>query len=340
MSAYNENGKEVVMDKKPYKYDVPVLMIFFCRDKMFQQVFEAVKNARPSKLYLYQDGARPNNDSDVAGINKCREIADGIDWDCEVYTMYQEKNFGCDPSEFIAQRWFFSNVEYGIVLEDDDVPSESFFPYCLELLKKYKDDERINIICGMNNEEVSPNVDSSYFFSKTGSIWGWASWKRVVSKWDEHYNWLNNKNDLNNMRKQFINDYSYNSFMKTVERHKASNRAHYESIGGADTYLYNRLNIVPKYNMITNIGLGEIATHAASDIRIYPKKVQKLFFMKRYEIEFPLKHPQYVMEDEWFAQRMESNRKKEIANRVEHILRVVRYYGFKPFAKKIKSILK
>lgn len=328
------------MLKKPYKYDVPVLLIFFCRDAQFKQVFEAVKNARPSKLYLYQDGARPGNKNDEHGIQKCREIAEDIDWDCEVHKLYQDKNYGCDPSEFIAQRWYFTNVDYGIVLEDDDVPSESFFPYCKELLEKYKDDERINIICGMNNEEISPNVDSSYFFSKKGSIWGWASWKRVVLNWDENYKWLESKNDIDNIRKQFRSNYEFDGFIETVKRHKASKRAHYESIGGADTYLYSRLNIVPKYNMITNIGLAEEATHAASDIRLYPKKVQKLFFMKRYEIEFPLKHPRYVMEDDWFAQKMESNRKKDFMNRVEHRIRVIRYYGLKPvlrkFAKKKK----
>lgn len=319
------------MEKEPYKYDVPVLMIFFCRDKMFGQVFEAVKQARPSKLYLYQDGARNGNKNDEIGIMKCRAIAENIDWDCEVHTKYQEKNYGCDPSEFIAQQWFFSNEEYGIVLEDDDVPSESFFPFCKELLEKYKEDERINIICGMNNEEISPNIDSSYFFSKKGSIWGWASWRRVVLNWDENYQWLNSKNDVDNLRKQFRNDYEFDEFIKTVMRHKASKRAHYESIGGVDTYLYSRLNIVPKYNMITNVGLGEVATHASSDIRLYPKKVQKLFFMKRYEIEFPLRHPKYVMEDEWFAKQMDFTKFRNITSKIEYKLRKLRYQGVKSF---------
>ncbi len=327
------------MEKKKYKIDVPVLLIFFCRDDVFKQVFNAVKEARPSKLYLYQDGARENNKNDAIGIQKCRDIASNIDWECDVHTMFQEKNYGCDPSEFIAQQWFFSNEEYGIVLEDDDVPSQSFFPYCLELLEKYKNDERINMICGMNNEEVSSNIDASYLFTKKGSIWGWASWRRVVLKWDENYSWMNCENDLNNLKKQFRNKFEFDGFIKTVEKHKESQRAHYESIGGVDTYLYNRLNIVPKYNMITNIGLTENATHASSDINLYPKKIQKLFFMKRYEIEFPLKHPQYVMEDEWFAKKMEKSSIDNWKLRIEHGVRVIRYHGFKEYLKYVKSKL-
>ena len=45
----------------------------------------------------------------------------------------------------------FEKEDRGIVLEDDDVVSDSFFYFCEELLEKYKDDERINMICGMNH---------------------------------------------------------------------------------------------------------------------------------------------------------------------------------------------
>ena len=41
------------------KTDVPVLLIFFNRPETFEKVFEQVKLARQSKLFLYQDGA-PN----------------------------------------------------------------------------------------------------------------------------------------------------------------------------------------------------------------------------------------------------------------------------------------
>ena len=162
---------------------------FFSRPNCFAKVFEQVKMARPSKLFLYQDGPRENNHNDVKGIAECRKIAEAIDWECEVQTFYQEKNVGCDPSEFLAQKWAFSHVDKCIILEDDDVPSQSFFPYCKELLDKYENDDRINMICGMNNLET---VDSpySYLFSTTGSIWGWATWKRIVDSWEGDYAFL------------------------------------------------------------------------------------------------------------------------------------------------------
>ena len=162
------------ISKYDYNVDIPVLLIFFCRDEQLKQVFDEVKKARPSKLYLYQDGARKDKPSDIVGIEKCRNIVsdENIDWNCEVHRFYQEKNIGCDPSEFIAQKWMFETEEMGIILEDDDVPSQSFFRFCKELLVKYQDNPQINMICGMNNNDVSKNINASYLFTKKGSIWG------------------------------------------------------------------------------------------------------------------------------------------------------------------------
>ena len=88
------------MNMKSALVDVPVLILFFNRPQQLSQVFEQVKKARPSRLFLYQDGAR--NERDLPGIKACREIVSQIDWECEVERLYQEKNFGCDPSEYIS----------------------------------------------------------------------------------------------------------------------------------------------------------------------------------------------------------------------------------------------
>ena len=86
--------------KYPAKTDIAVLLLFFTRSDTFAQVFEAVRQARPSKLFLYQDG--PRGEQDMAGIMACREIVSDahIDWECEVHRQYLEHNQGCDPSGF------------------------------------------------------------------------------------------------------------------------------------------------------------------------------------------------------------------------------------------------
>ena len=160
---------------KPALVDVSVLILFFNRPKLLAQVFEQVKKARPARLFLYQDG--PRGERDMPGIEACRKVVADIDWECEVHHNYQEKNYGCDPSEYMAQKWAFSLSNKCIVLEDDDVPAVSFFGFCKELLDKYEHDTRISMIAGFNNEEITPDITSDYFFATTFSIWGWASWQ-------------------------------------------------------------------------------------------------------------------------------------------------------------------
>ena len=179
--------------KQPAKIDVAVLMLFFNRPDNFLKVFDEVKKARPAKLFLYQDGAR--GERDVPGIEACRQIAsdENIDWECEVHRSYQTKNQGCDPSEYLSQKWAFSMVDKCIVLEDDDVPSQSFFPFCKEMLDRYEHDERIAMIAGFNEDEITPDCEDSYFFTSIFAIWGWASWRRVVDKWEGDYGFLRDK---------------------------------------------------------------------------------------------------------------------------------------------------
>jgi hypothetical protein len=279
----------------PYSIDVPVLLIFFCREEQFSKVFEQVKIASPSKLFLYQDGPREGT-NDMDGIKKCRRIAEDIDWNCEVYKFYQEKNVGCDPSEFIAQKWAFSIVDRCIVLEDDDVPSQSFFPFCKELLERFKDDERINMICGLNHIGISEDCPYDYFFSSIGCIWGWASWRRVIDTWEENYDYLEDKYALN-LLKNAKPLHGYNTLMKRFTQHKKTGKAYYESLDRASLHLNNRLNIVPKKNLISNIGISENSTHSVNSIDKFPRGLRRVFYMKTYNIEFPLSHPKYVIDD-------------------------------------------
>lgn len=321
------------MKKYDWNIDVAVLLIFFTRDKQFKQVFEQVKKARPRILFLYQDGPRKNRPNDIIGIQKCRNIAEEIDWNCTVYRYYQDSNVGCDPSEFLAQKWAFSITDKCIILEDDDVPSQSFFRFCKELLDYYENDERIHMICGMNNNDVTENIEESYLFTTKGSIWGWASWKRVIDTWDETYSFLDDRSVLKRLRENSDSEKEYNSFIDICTAHRDSGKAHYESINGASRRLYNRINIVPKYNMISNVGVGDETTHGTNDIRKYPRKIRSLLYKKVYEIDFPLKHPKYMLRNKEFEKKMTLNKWERAFMRFEGIVIRVRYDGIKEIIK-------
>lgn len=333
------NTFEKINGKDNYKIDVPVLLIFFNRPKTFSKVFEQVKIAKPSKLFLYCDG--PRNEKEIELVYKARNIAEDIDWNCEVYRYYQEENKGCDPSEYISQKWAFSIVDKCIVLEDDDVPSQSFFPFCKELLDKYENDERINIICGMNSLGTYDN-GYDYLFSYQGSITGWASWKRVIDKWDSTFSLLDDQKFKNNFIE--INDFKYNmkQYLYNVKKHKNSGREHYESILSFNMLCNNSINIVPCKNLISNIGnCNEGGTHGVIGDYLLPKSIRNIFSQKTYELSFPLKHPNFVIEDIGFRKKffkiMRPNKLVAFSRKIESILLKIRYGRWDLLVKKIKK---
>lgn len=284
------------MKKHPYKTDIAVLMLFFNRADSFSKVFAEVKKARPSRLFLYQDG--PRGEKDMPGIEACRQLVsdEQIDWECEVHRMYQEKNYGCDPSEYISQKWAFSITDKCIVLEDDDVPSQSFFPFCKEMLDRYENDERITMVAGFNSDEVTLDIPYDYFFTSVFSIWGWASWRRVIDKWDEHYSFLQDQFNMRQLEALVKQRNFRNDTIKMFRDHQSTGKAYYESIFWASMLLNNGLAIMPTKNLVNNIGASDDSTHYSA-LRTMPRRLQRIFTMQRFELDFPLKHPKYIIEN-------------------------------------------
>ena len=278
--------------KQPWKLDVAVLLIFFRRDEQFRRTFEAVRYVRPRTLLLWQDGPREGTD-DMVGIMKCREIAESVDWECEVHKRYNETNYGCDPSTFYSHKWAFSIVDKCIILEDDFVANKSFFLFCKELLDKYENDERINHICGMNMLGEYKDYPYDYFFGFTGTN-AWASWKRVVDGWSEDYAYLDDTHTLANLRKIYGKRFEH--WYATIKRRKATGIPFWESILCFDSLMNSRLAIIAAKNMVENIGMTTDSTHSDTQVAYLTKTEKRLF-------EFPLRHPPYVVADmEYFRQ--------------------------------------
>ena len=287
--------------KYPWKVDVAVLLLFFNRPEPFRQVFGQVRQARPSRLFLYQDG--PRQERDLSGIAACREIASHVDWDCEVHRCYLAKNQGCDPSGFRAQKWAFSLADKVVVLEDDSVPSVSFFTFCKEMLDRYEHDTRVMMIAGFNMDEVSTDVDSDYFFTSFFSVWGWASWRRVADLWDSDYAFLNDAYAMRQLRALVRSRRLRPDLLRMFRAHGRSGKEYYETIFWAAMLLNSGLAIMPAKNMVNNIGLTADASHYTATLKTTPHGLRRIFTMKRFELAGPLRHPRFVAETTAYKER-------------------------------------
>ncbi len=280
---------------KPYKIDISVLVIFFTRHEIFRKVFDEVKKARPARLFLYQDGPREGRPDDLVNIQKCREIAEDIDWECEVHKFYQERNVGVDPSGYIADTWAFSLTDKCIVLEDDIIPSQSLFAFHKAMLDRYENDERVMLVSGMNLKEISKEIEDDYFFSRTTITLAWASWARVVRQWDASYSFLDDKVKIENFNRFIKKHKLVRNFEQVCRAHRATQKAHFETILISNQYLHEGFTIVPKKNMALHIGIDPDSAHYTTELRFLPKGLRKVNSMPIYEIDTEnIHHPNSI----------------------------------------------
>ena len=288
-------------------FNTPILFLIFNREDTAQKVFDAIRRQKPKYLFVAADGARKHKQGEAEKCQQVRNIIKQVDWDCELKTLFREENLGCKIAVSSAITWFFDNVEQGIILEDDCLPDPSFFPYCEELLDKYKNDTRIGHISGNNFLSGIIEEGLSYDYCSCSHIWGWATWRRVWKNYDVNLRfWEEQKNKRSFLFRNKREEIYFSSFIPDV----LNNR---NGINTWDTQywfalrLQSQLSVYPVVNLVTNIGLGNLDATHTSGKKTAPSATA---------MSFPLKHPEYVM------------RNKKLDNKTDFfsLKRIVRYF--------------
>jgi hypothetical protein len=293
------------MQQHPRAFDdmtAPVLFLVFNRPDTTGRVFQVIREARPCRLFVAADGPRPGRDDEADRCAEVSRIATAVDWPCEVKTLFREHNLGCKRAVSSAIDWFFTQVDEGIVIEDDCLPDPSFFRYCTELLERWRDDERVMGISGDNFIGAQWQPPGSYYFSRFPHIWGWASWRRAWVHYDVAMRDWPLHRDMGLMKKIFpasrLQQRRWASMFDRLER------------GDIDTWDYQwsfacwkrgGLTCIPAVNLVTNIGFGPQATHTHN-------AEASLARLPRGRLEFPLSDPPLVAAaeppDAWSEQQL------------------------------------
>jgi hypothetical protein len=271
----------------------PVAFIIFNRPDTTARVFEAIRQARPPKLLVIADGPRPDKIGEAEKCAATRAIIDRVDWDCEVMTNYSDTNLGCKLRPATGIDWVFEQVEEAIILEDDCLPDPSFFPYCEELLERYRHDTRIMSISGDNFQFGRCRTTDSYYFSQFNYMcptWGWATWRRAWQYYDVKIELWETIRDGG-----WLEDLLGNS--ATIEIWKRKFQSVYDGTFDAWDYqwiftcwIQNGLIIMPNVNLISNIGYRPDATHSKT-------LTSEFANMPVTAMSFPLQHSKFVIRD-------------------------------------------
>lgn len=202
------------------------------------------------------DAARPGKQGESERVAEVRSLVGAVDWPCEVHTKFPESNLGCGLGVSSAITWFLGEVGEGIILEDDCLPTPAFFRFCATMLERYRHDDRVATITGSNMAPLV-KIPGSHGFSRITASWGWATWRRV---WDGHRlfpepirtdePWLRllHANAAAFLRREFA----------TFAEGKARTWDYQFMV---QVLRAGQLNVVPRRNLILNIGFDGMGTH-------------------------------------------------------------------------------
>jgi hypothetical protein len=268
--------------------ETPISIFIFNRPDLTAKVFERIKQVKPKTLLIVADGPRMDKAGEIEKCQKARIVTEEVDWDCEVFRNYSEVNLSSGLRVSSGLDWVFEQVDRAIILEDDCLPNLDFFRFCEELLEKYQDSEQVSMISGTNFLSGVYTNPQSYYFSCLPAIWGWATWRRSWMLYDYKMNLFPIYAELNFLDHIF-SDPGHQKFWYEILRstYEAKNKITWWDYQWAFAQWINGgVSIIPKVNLVSNIGYRGDATHT--------KRKSKISNLPVLNIDFPLTHPKII----------------------------------------------
>jgi hypothetical protein len=301
-----------------------VAIFGFNRPDCLVQVFNRVREVKPTKLFLVLDAPRSNRLDDIPKWEACKKIFEGVDWACDVYRNYANENMGCRWRMTTGISWVFEHVEEAILLEDDCVPHIDFFPFCAELLERYRHDSRIGMIAGHQAHLSVVEHETSYYFDRFNTIWGWATWRRAWNTFDSKMDEWPKVRRTTKLKSVFVTKSLTQTFFDYFDAVYEGKVSSWATAWFLSCLRQGYLCIHPCVNLITNIGI--VGAHNSERCRFH--------FVPTEAIQFPLKHPADFIpsEEDEAIMRRRYNRPhiaKRIASDVKRTLKsIIRSLAF------------
>lgn len=267
----------------------PLLLLIYNRPEVTKVLFNKIKKIKPKIIYIAADGPKENDQNDLERCEKVRNIFNKIDWNCKIHKRYNKKNYGCRNSIIQSINWFFKKEKYGIILEDDCIPSTDFFWLSKILLKKYEKNNKVFCISGSNYLKNFQKVNNSYYFSKYPHCWGWATWRRAWKKNEPNIKfWPKFKNSLDwrDINNNMIEHKYWNKIFDKCYKGKFNSWAYPWTLS---VWKNKGLTIIPKKNLVKNIGYGSDSTNSIF------RNINDIYKVKK--IERKIKHPKIIKSD-------------------------------------------
>ena len=288
--------------------NAPVAFLVFARPEQTARVFAEIAKARPSTLLIVADGPRSDRPEDPANCAAVRKIVERVDWPCRVFRNYAASNMGIKDRARSGLDWVFSLVEEAVILEDDCLPHPEFFPFCGEMLRRYRDDERVMMIAGTNYLGAWKRKKQDYHFSYFGTVWGWASWRRAWSLNDVDVKLWANPEIHRRIKDNIIDTERYLERCRLYDECFMRKRADtWDKQWEFACLVHSGLTVVPSVNLIRNIGFGTAAAVHTTELD------SPLADMAAGGLEFPLRPSEFVVVDRDYDRHADLSTRQALA---------------------------
>lgn len=240
-----------------------VALFAFNRPDFTRQVMEQIRVYAPPVVFLIQDGARLGVPTDLEGTRLVREILESVDWNCQVHRVYAETNLGLLERFDSALKYVFSKVDHCIILEDDVLPSQSFFRFAAAALEDFREDKRIGMISGYCETRPKLQVLSRHL-SRKPKVWGWATWSDRLIGYDPKLNEFSNGSLFSSYRTLRRRGFSIQeSFAWPIRLNRAMKIRTWDYQWAYHVLSNFGFSLASSSNLIVNLGFGTKSTNTA-----------------------------------------------------------------------------
>jgi hypothetical protein len=237
----------------------PCLIIAFSRIDGIERLLASLIPSEISEIYLAIDGPTSSQVEKIQ-TDICRIVRQFSETHNLTLKMWQRSNnLGVAKGVITAIDWFYSNVEFGIILEDDLEVGNDFFAFVNTSRPLFDSIDNALLISG-NQFYRSEKSEFSLDWTNYPLIWGWATSR---NKWKEMRRGiletqLNLKSDPLN---KILN------FWRVGALRVRSLKVDTWDIPLANYMItHNKLCLTPKVNLISNCGGDRFASHTNSNV--------------------------------------------------------------------------
>lgn len=240
--------------------ETPLLLLVYNRPKQTEQVLKRLMECGVKNVFVSADA--PKNATDRKLTEEVKSIFSRYD-SLVINKRFSEQNLGCKEAVISGIDWFFNQVEEGIILEDDCLPSPHFFPFVEDMLSRYRDERKVMMIGG-NNPLGEWQTDGGHFFSRIGTIWGWATWQDRWKTFNPELPEFDNFNSNRGFDRAFGPTKLAASRLKLTQKSLTGEIATWDYQWNAHLLMNSGLAVIPEKNLVENIGLENGGTNVHS----------------------------------------------------------------------------